>query len=80
VYPQGCLPGLSLSPQQCGVQLLGHPVSPKNAGIRRALEALGAGRVELCGPMEDSMFVHSFVVRATEREWLGGRGRTRFVD
>ena len=46
----------------------------RNAGIRRALEALGAGRVELCGPMEDSMFVHSFVVRATEREWLRARG------
>jgi hypothetical protein len=47
--------------------------SRKNAGIRRALEALGAGRVELCGPMEDSMFVHSFVVSATEREWLRAR-------
>ena len=52
---------------------LGHPVSPRNAAIRRALEAVGAGRVELGAQTEDSMFVHSFVVRATEREWLSAR-------
>jgi len=49
---------------------LGHPVSQNNAAIRRALEAAEAGRVELGAQTEDSMFVHSFVVRA-ERAWLG---------
>jgi hypothetical protein len=52
---------------------LGHPVSPKNAAIRRALEAVGAGRVEIGLQTEDSMFVHSFVVRATDRAWLSAR-------
>lgn len=53
---------------------LGHPVSQANAGIRRALEALGAGRLELCGPMDDSMFVHTFSVRAMRPEWLRAHG------
>ena len=53
---------------------LGHPVSQANAGIRRALEATGAGRVELCGPMDDSMFVHSFTMRAMTPEWLSAHG------
>jgi len=53
---------------------LGHPVSQANAGIRRALEATGAGRVELCGPMDDSMFVHSFTMRAMTPEWLCAHG------
>lgn len=53
---------------------LGHPVSPKNFGIRRALQALGAGSVELSGPMEDTMFVHCITVRFKNLEWLHTHG------
>jgi hypothetical protein len=53
---------------------LGHPVSQHNAGIRRALERVGAGVVEVCPTMEDNMFVHAFVVRAVSQQWLRAHG------
>lgn len=52
---------------------LGHPVLANNAGIRRALEGLRAGRVELCAAMEDCMFVHSLLVKV-DPAWLRARG------
>ena len=59
---------------------LGNPVSQQNKAICRALQAAGAGRVELGAQTEDSMFVHSFVVRATERAWLSARGLENMRD
>jgi hypothetical protein len=53
---------------------LGHPVSKHNKGIRRALEQLGLGSVELCMPMEECMFVHGLLLRVQNKEWLAGFG------
>lgn len=53
---------------------LGHPVSVHNHGIRRALEAVGAGRVQECGTAEDNMFVHAFVINPVTQTWLNALG------
>ena len=53
---------------------LGHPVQVNNKGIEHALRALDAGPVEQCLLLDDSTFVHSFLVRATRDEWLRAKG------
>lgn len=53
---------------------LGHPVSKYNEGIHRALLAIWVGDIELCLPMDECMFVHSFLLQMRDSAWLTEAG------